>query len=118
MAAAFWQNDMDFVLGHAREIEAVLVDTGAVHPVRGRPRYSPTFKLTSGEALTLAHPVVASELPVAGATVRLLCSTRIPNNCKTPTAESSLPFYGFASLWAAIAVGTAWLLWRPLLRKR
>lgn len=115
-AAAFWQNHADFVFGRARALEAVLVDPGLVSPPRGRPRYLPTFRLADGERLTLTSELVVAELPPINEQVLLLCSTRVTTNCRTPRSESPVVFYGFAIVWSVIAVGMAWLLWRPPFR--
>ena len=117
LVAAFWQNDADFVFGHVRSVEAVLVDAGTPHKSRGRPRYFPTFSLPNADTLTLTQPLIASELPVAGESVQLLCSTRTPTNCRTPASEPMHLFYGLALLWTAGSIGIALLMWAPLYRE-
>jgi hypothetical protein len=116
--AAFWQSDADFVFGRVTSVEAVLVDMGPAHPARGRPHYFPTFRLPSGQRLTLERATLAADLPPADQPVALQCSTRKPANCKVPgRAGRDMVFYGIAALWSAFAVGLAVAMWGPVCRR-
>lgn len=119
VAAAFWQNDADFALNRVVSVDAVLVNSGPAHPARGMPRYYPTFRLLSdGRLLTVERAAVATELPPVDQPVQLLCSIRVPANCRMPTNPGiDRVFYAIGGLWSVFAVGSALALWRPRLRR-
>ena len=76
MAAAFWQNDADFLLGRYETFEARLLDPGLPQARRGRPHYFPTFQRPNGERVHVAMGQLATELPTVGDPVTLRCSTQ------------------------------------------
>lgn len=115
---AFWQSDADFVLGRMAAIEAKLLDRGPPHPMRGRPRYFPTFQLPSGERLQVSTGQVADELPPVGVPVLLRCSTVRPTDCRMPGTPLLDPvFYGIPGAWLAFTLFTMWLTWWPRRRR-
>lgn len=114
MAAAFWQNDADFLLGRDETFEARLLDPGLPQTRRGRPHYFPTFQRGNGERLHVTVGQLATELPTVGEPVALRCSTQRPGLCKMPGAPVLDPvFYGVAALWAAGTLALTWALWGP-----
>jgi len=118
VVAAFWQTDADFVFGNVTSIDAVLIDKGPPHSVRGRPRYYPTFRLANGHLLKAESPVVATELPPMDQVVRLRCSTSNPGNCKMPASPDMDPvFYGIAAIWSVLSVAITWAMWGSFFRK-
>lgn len=114
MAAAFWQNDADFLLGRYETFEARLLDPGLPQTRRGRPHYFPTFLRSNGERLHVAVGQLATELPTVGEPVSLRCSTQRPGLCKMPGAPVLDPvFYGIAAVWTAGTLALTFALWGP-----
>ena len=115
IAAAFWQNDADYVFGRVKTVDAILIDAGSGHPSSRRPRFYSTFRLSDGQILKLENAMVADEIPPANQTVQLRCSLRKPHHCKTPASpDIDSVFYAIAALWMALTLVITVAMWRTL----